>query len=80
MKENIILSDFTLEEKKDLLKGLGYNSVDNYIYDENENKILDKYLDIPVDINNMLILPGSTIILDNNEYSIIRYIEEYGEI
>ena len=46
------------------------------VYDAEGNKVLDKYIEIPVKLDNMAIFPGSTIILDNNELSISLYLEE----
>jgi hypothetical protein len=79
MVELISLQEFSLEEKKCLLNELGYTTDGEYIFKNNE-KIKDKYLDEPVLFSNMLILPGSTIILDNNELSLSLYLEEYGMI
>lgn len=63
-----------------LLKELGYGSDGKYVLDENGNKVLDKYLDIPVSVDNMVILPGSTLILDDNELSLSKYLEEFGDV
>ena len=45
-----------------------------------QNKIIDKYIEEPVRLDNMIIFPGSTIILDDNPLSIISYLEEYGDV
>ena len=41
---------------------------------------MDKYIDQPVKINNMVILEGSTLILDNNPLSIASYLEEHPDV
>lgn len=78
--EKISLKTFTKEDKILLLKELGFDSDGEYVLDKKGERVMDKYVDIPVKIENMVILGGSTIILDDNEYSLMRYVEEYGEI
>lgn len=76
--EVISLKQFSIEQKTMLLQGLGYQTDGVVVLDERGNTVKDKYVGIPVEINNMVILPGSTIVLDDNELSISLYIEEYG--
>ncbi len=78
--ELISLRDVSLQSKILLLKRLGYDSDGEFVIDSNREKVLDRYLDIPVKVNNMLIFPGSTIILDNNELSVSSYLEEFGDV
>ena len=78
--ELVSLKNVSLHSKILLLQQLGYESDGEFIYDSEKKKVMDKYVDIPVNINNMVILPGSTIILDDNELSISSYIEEYGDV
>ena len=80
MKEKISLKTFTKEEKILLLKELGFDSDGKHVLDDKGKKITDKYVGIDVEIENMVILGGSTIILDDNEYSLMRYMEEYEEL
>ena len=63
-----------------LLKELGYDSDGEVVLDKNGNELLDRYLEISIKIDNMLILPGSEIILDDNEISVSKYIEEFGDV
>ena len=77
--ELISLKEVSVKSKMALLKELGFNSDGEYVLDSGGNKVLDKYIDIPVKVNNMAIFPGSTIILDNNELSISLYLEEFGD-
>jgi hypothetical protein len=79
MSKLISLKDFDKKSLLLLLTELGYKSDGIYVLDKNENRILDKYLETPIEINNMVIFPGSVIILDDNEYSINMYLEEYQE-
>jgi len=73
------LKQFSKEDKILLLKELGYQSDGKFVLDESGEVVIDKYLEIPVLINKMLIFPGSTIILDDNELSVSMYIDEYGD-
>jgi len=77
--ELVPLKELSLNSKILLLKELGYNNDGEFVLNEKGEKVLDKYIDIPVRIENMIIFPGSEIILDDNELSISSYLEEYGE-
>ncbi len=77
--ELISLKEVSVNSKIALLKEIGFNSDGEYVLDSNGNKVLDKYIEIPVKVNNMAIFPGSTIILDNNELSLSLYLEEFGD-
>lgn len=77
--ETISLKEITVDSKIALLKGLGFDSDGEYVLDSEGDKVLDKYIDIPVKIESMVIFPGSTIILDDNELSILKYMEEFGD-
>lgn len=78
--ELVSLKSVSLKSKILLLEQLGYTSEGDYILDANANKVIDRYIQIPVRLDNMVILPGSTIILDDNELSIASYIEEFGDV
>ncbi|MDR2699281.1 MAG: hypothetical protein LBC12_00410 [Nitrososphaerota archaeon] len=77
MPQIIELKGVTKESKMLLLEELGFSSDGTYVLEKDGNKVYDKYIDEPVTIDNMAILPGSTIILDNNPLSIALYLEEY---
>lgn len=77
--EFISLKNVSLTSKILLLKELGYGSDGEFVLNLAGQKVVDKYLDIPVKVDNMIILPGSEIILDDNEFSVSSYLEEYGE-
>ncbi|MBU3905240.1 MAG: hypothetical protein KJ906_03775 [Nanoarchaeota archaeon] len=78
--ELVSMSNISIESKILLLKEIGFDSDGEFVLDSDGNKVQDKYLDIPVRIENMVILPGSTIILDNNELSLSKFIEEFGDV
>ena len=78
--ELISLKTVSFKSKILLLKELGYDSDGEFVINSKGNKVIDKYIDIPIRVENMLIFPGSTVILDDNELSISSYIEEYGYV
>jgi len=80
MTELISLKDMPKELKVELLKELDYDSDGVFVLEKNGEKYLDKYIEVPVKLDNMLIFPGSTIILDNNPLSISSYLEEFGDV
>jgi len=62
-----------------LLQELGYDIEGVYVFDKEKKAIhTDRYTKEKVRLDNMLIFPGSAIILDNNPLSIASYMEEYG--
>jgi len=75
--ELVSLKGVALNSKIGLLKELGYDSDGQFVLDSQGKKVLDKYIDLPVEIENMIIMPGSVIILDNNPLSLSKYMEEY---
>lgn len=77
--ELVSLKNISLNSKLLLLKELGYDSDGEFVLESNGERLLDRYLKIPIKIENMMILPGSEIILDDNEFSLSSYVEEFGE-
>jgi len=63
-----------------LLKELGLDIDKNRYITKDGSQVLDKYIDQPVKLENMVLFPGSTLVLDDNPLSIASYIEEYGEV
>ena len=78
--ETISIKEMPKESRLFLIKELGYGSDGEFILEESGEYLIDRYFDIPVSIENMMILPGSTIILDNNELSLSAYLEEFGDV
>ena len=79
MTELISLKQLSKEVKIALLKELDHDSDGDFVLNADGEILLDKYIDEPVKVNNMVILPGSTVILDDNPVSISSYMEEYGD-
>ncbi|HLC76643.1 MAG TPA: hypothetical protein VJH04_00395 [archaeon] len=80
MTELISIKDMPRELKTFLLEELGYSSDGIFVLDKNQEKLLDRYTNTPIKIDNMIIFPGSTIILDNNPLSISSFLEEFGDV
>ena len=78
--ERLSLKGVSVNSKIRLLKELGYDSDGEFVLDSDGKKFTDRYLDIPIKLDNMVILPGSVIILDNNELSLSKYLEEFGDV
>ena len=78
--ELISLKTISNNSKINLLRELGYDSDGEFVLDSKGGKVLDRYLEIPIRLENMVILPGSTVILDDNELSISKYMEEFGDV
>jgi len=77
--EKVSISSLPREIKVKILQELGYNAAGDFIVNSDGERVKDKYVGIEVTVSNMLILPGSTIILDNNELSIAHYMAEYND-
>jgi hypothetical protein len=78
--ELVSLTDLSKEVKIAILQELGYESDGTFITDKNGNEVSDPFTHEPIKIDNMLIVPGSELILDNNPLSVASYFEEHGEL
>ncbi|MFH0927783.1 MAG: hypothetical protein V1822_04345 [Candidatus Micrarchaeota archaeon] len=74
--ETFSLSHLSKDQKIGLLKELGFDVKGDFVIEHGE-RVKDRYVGVDVSIANMLIFPGSTIILDNNPLSIASYLEEF---
>ncbi len=77
--EQFSLKNLSAEDKLLLLKELGFKSDGEYVLNDLGEQIQDKYTGTNVKVDTMLIFPGSTIILDDNELSVLMYLQEYGD-
>jgi hypothetical protein len=77
MVETISIKSLSSKEKMLLLKELGYDSDGIFVLDQEGEKVIDGYINEPVKMDNMMILPGSTIVIDNNPLSIASFLEEH---
>lgn len=78
--ELVSLKRVSINSKIQLLKELGYDSDGEFVLGYDGEKLIERYLDIPIKVESMIILPGSTIILDDNELSLSKYMEEFGDV
>jgi len=74
----ISLRGATKDAKIRLLRELGYDSDGKYVLKEGQ-PVVDKYVDEKVTLDNMLVLPGSAVVITDNPLSIAAYFEEYGD-
>jgi regulator of RNase E activity RraA len=78
--ELVTIKDAPKDFKIALLRALGYDVDKEATHVTQEGKVvMDKYVNMPVRVDNVAILPGSTIVIDDNPVSIASYFEEYGE-
>lgn len=80
MTELVSIKDISRELKIELLKKLGYDSDGVFVLETNGNRHLDRYTKDEIRIDNMVIFPGSAIVLDNNPLSISSFLEEFGDV
>lgn len=80
MTELISIKHLSKDTKIELLKGLGYGSDGTFVLDDKGEKHLDRYINEPIKIDHMIILPGSAIVLDDNPISIASYFEDYPDV
>jgi hypothetical protein len=63
-----------------LVEAMGYKVDGFQILLPNGEKYIDPYCDTPVKIDHMIIVPGSTLILDDNPLSIAAYDEDHPDV
>ena len=80
MAELISMKTMPKEVKIELLRELGYDSDGTFVLEKTGEQHLDRYIGELINLDNMVIFPGSAIILDNNPLSISSYLEEFGDI
>jgi len=77
--EIISLKDVSKNTKIAILEKMGYKSDGTFVLDKDGKKVLDKYTHTEVKLDNMAILPGSILILNEESGSILKYIEEHSD-
>jgi len=80
LTEILSIRDMPLDCKILLVQELGYRSDGVFVLEKNGDRLLDRYTKEPVQLANMAILPGSTVIIDDNPLSIASFLEEYGDV
>lgn len=74
------LKELSKESKIELLKQLNLETDGVFVLDSKGEKYLDKSTRDPIKLDNMLVLPGSVEVIDNNPVSILDYLDEHGDI
>jgi hypothetical protein len=76
--ETISLRGISRESKIELLRQIGLDSDGKYVL-RDRVRLVDEYSGEKVTLENMLVLPGSTVVISDNPLSIAAYFEEHGD-
>ncbi len=71
------LKDAPAEFKRTLLQELGFGVDGDKVLGKDGEHVKDPYLGVEVTLAKMVLMPGSTIILDDNPASIASYLSEH---
>jgi hypothetical protein len=77
--EAVSLKKLPKEAGISLLRELGYDSDGTWVLTGDGSRHTDRYTGEAVRLSNMLILPGSAVVIDSNPLSIACYFDEFGE-
>ena len=78
MVEMVPLKAVDKGSKIELLRAIGYDSDGRYVTRDGK-PVIDDCIGEKVTLDNMLILPGSTVIVSDNPLSVASYFEEHGD-
>lgn len=78
--ETVSLKQLSKESKIELLKQLDLSTDGIFVLKKDGEKYLDKSTKEPIKLDNMLVLPGSIEVIDNNPVSLVDYFDEHGDI
>lgn len=79
--EIVSLKDAPIEFRIGIARELGYEvDKDGVHLLKNGERAMDEYANVPLRLDNMAVLPGSVVLLDNNPLSIASYLEDHGDI
>jgi hypothetical protein len=78
MVEMISLKQVDKKSRIELLRAIGYDSDGRFVTRDGE-PVVDGSVGEKVTLDNMLILPGSSVIISDNPLSIAAYFEEHGD-
>lgn len=77
---NLELVQTNNEVRTKALNKLGFHlDKDGFVLDTEDNTVICKYGGDPVHITKAAILPGSTLIINADHFSMAQYFEEYCE-
>ena len=77
MTELLSIKEAPREFRISLLRELGLNSDGAKVLDGEGHPLKDPYLGIEVTLDRMVLMPGSTIVLDDNPASIAAYLVDH---
>ncbi len=77
--ESISLDDVPQDVVDALLTELGYHVDRGLVFYEDDEPYIDPYVGVQVRSDNVMVLPGSTVVLDANPVSAAGYIQDYGD-
>lgn len=75
--ETLSLQDIEPEVKVALLRELGFETDGEFVLNRDGSRYRDPYINCAVRVDNMLVLTGSTIIIDDNPVSIDCYLDDH---
>ena len=78
MVELISLKGVSRESKMALLRELGYDSDGRYVIVDGK-PLVDECINEKITLDNMLILPGSAVVIADDPLCIAAYFEEHGD-
>ena len=76
--EVVSIKHMPLEARAELVRQLGY-VVDGKQIFKDGTPAVDPFIDQPVTLDNMAVLPGSAILIVDNAVSFAAYFEEHGD-
>ena len=79
MVEVLSLRRVARPSKVALLRALGYDSDGTYVLKDGQH-VVDPIVDEEVTLDNMAILPGSTVVIVDNPLSVAAYLDEHGDL
>lgn len=81
MPEEILsLKQLSASQREALLRELDFKTRGGLVYKANDEPLLDRYTLKHVRVDNLAIVPGSVIVLDDNPYSIASYLSEFEDL
>jgi hypothetical protein len=81
--EIVSLKEVSQEQKVRLLDELGYGlDADgiHVVHKGTADRAIDPYAKLEIRMDHMMVLPGSALLIDDNEFSLMAYLEDKGDI
>jgi|HubBroStandDraft_1064217.scaffolds.fasta_scaffold50575_1 hypothetical protein len=79
--EIVSLKDTPVEFRIGIAHELGFDVAEDGVHlMKNGERAIDPYAMVPLRLDNLAVLPGSVMLLDNNPVSIACYLEDHGDV